>query len=68
MSTPCKICNGAEQNIFYGGDEPSDPIDCVCTDMRWDSEHQDRCLECNGTGCKYCNHKGFKNYGVHNNC
>jgi len=43
--TACKICNGAEQNIFYDGDEPSDPIDCVCTDMRWDSENHDDHLE-----------------------
>jgi len=62
MTTPCKICNGAEQNIIMMGDEPSDPIDCICTDMRWDSENQGRCLECKGTGieCEYCNHTGVR--------
>jgi len=76
LSNVCKICNGAEQNIFMNGDEPTDPIDCVCTDMRWDSENQDKCLECKGTGmisedvcgdtvsppkeCEYCNNTGVR--------
>jgi len=60
MTTQCKICNGAEQNIIYGGDEPSDPLDCVCTDQRWDSENQDKCLECDGTGSNYSYQSGKK--------
>lgn len=60
LTTPCKICNGAEQNIFYNGDEPSDPIDCICTDMNWDSENQDKCLHCKGAECEYCNGTGVR--------